>query len=125
LIGSHNNTNAFNNPKMAGFILVMLLFFAGVPVGMAQERNGIGQEENYKAQDELNSNTDNPLNNGPATAIKEREIGRDSVASKPSLGVNPKVDSAAPKKEEAEDETLSYNVLYFIIQKFKVSDMLN
>lgn len=102
------------------------------PSAYAQERSGFGSEENLKGQDELNPHIDSHANNTPSTVSsnpansinREKENYRDSVAIKPVVGtVRNKAESSSQKKSE--EETLSFNILYFIIQKFKVSDMMN
>jgi hypothetical protein len=97
----------------------------------AQERSGFSTEDNLKGQDELNQHMDSNGNNTASsvssntanTLSKEKENNRDTISVKPIVGVPNKVDSSSPKKNE--EETLSFNFLYFIIQKFKVSDMMN
>jgi len=121
LVGSNNAREAIVDLKIFGLSFILLLLLGASPL-IAQERSGF-QDENYKGQDELNS--ENSHANNPVTIAKEREASRDSIVLKPSSAVNPKADSSTPKKDEEIEETLSYNVLYFIIQKFKVSDMIN
>ena len=120
LIGSNNAREAIVDLKIFGLSFILLLSLGASPL-VAQERSSF-QDENYKAQDEVNSDSNHI--NGPATIAKERDTARDSVVLKSSSAINPKADSASPKKE-GEEETLSFNVLYFIIQKFKVSDIIN
>ena len=78
----------------------------------SQERQDNPHDENYKATEELSQPIE-PLN---------KEISRDSVIVKPLGAPRTKTDNPLNKKKE-EEETLSFNFLYFIIQKFKVSDI--
>ena len=85
---------------------------------MAQEKQDFPNEDHYRPGDEqhLDGHTIN----------KDKEAVRDTLIAKPvsTAITRPKSEGAAnPKK--AQEETLSFNVLYFIIQKFKVSDMIN
>ena len=86
---------------------------------LAQEKQDFPNEENYRPSDG-GSHLDGQ------SIIKDKEAVRDSLIAKPASTavVRPKSEGATnPKK--AQEETLSFNVLYFIIQKFKVSDMIN
>lgn len=105
--------------KFLGPAIFSLLLIASTQA-ISQERPGLPAEGSYKvpAQDELNANGDLP-----AFQNKEKEQVRDTSTVKSSASSRSKSDVIATKK--AEEETLSYNVLYFIIQKFKVSDMIN
>ena len=107
----------------------MCLYFAAVPSSTAQERSGFTAED-MKGQDELNPHMDSPANsantagsNNSNSINKEKESYRDTVSVKPATGPRSKPDPSVQKKTE--EETLSFNFLYFIIQKFKVSDMMN
>jgi hypothetical protein len=126
LIGSHNNHQAINQLKFLGFLFTVCLLLAAAP-SYAQERSGFAVDDNAKGQDELNPHMDSPINSSTSasssTVIKEKENYRDSVSVKPAMATKNKPDSSAQKKTE--EETLSFNFLYFIIQKFKVSDMMN
>jgi hypothetical protein len=120
LVGPHNNRKGINNLVFTGWVALMLFIFTPT---LAQERTGFGQDESYRAQDEFSA-TDSRVSNGPASIAKEKEAVRDTASGKPPAAiVNSKVEPGAPKKQE--DETLSYNLLYFIIQKFKVSEMVD
>ena len=124
MIGSHNNKHAINHLKIFGFIFTMLLLMLITPA-FTQERNGFGHDETYKAQDELNVGIDGHLTNPPTNLTKEKEGIKDSVSVivKPTSSINSKAETPPQKKDE--EETLSFNFLYFIIQKFKVSDIIN
>lgn len=111
-------------------MISVCLYFAATSSTQAQERSGFSTDENLKGQDELSPHMDSHVNSAPTTISnnssnsinREKENYRDSVAVKPVGAVRNKLDSSSEKKEE---ETLSFNILYFIIQKFKVSDMMN
>jgi len=113
--------------KFFGSVLAFTLFLFSTPT-YAQERVGLGGEESFKGQEEINSRTDNQFNNGPSSVSapvvnKGKEVYRDSVVVVPTTNVRNKPEGSIQKKPE--DETLSYNLLYFIFQKFKVSEMMD
>jgi hypothetical protein len=95
-------------------MFVIMLFIATPSI--AQEKQDMPGEENYRPADESQH-----LDSGPT----HKEVSRDSVIVKPvsTAATRPKTEGANGKKNQ--EETLSYNVLYYIIQKFKVSDIIN
>jgi hypothetical protein len=118
LVGSHNNLSAFNALKISGSLLFIVFLFMGSP-SLAQEKQDFPNEENYRPGDGGSHLDGQSIN-------KEKEAVRDTLMAKPATTAasRPKSEGATnPKK--AQEETLSFNVLYFIIQKFKVSDMIN
>jgi hypothetical protein len=125
LFGSPNIQKSNVNPKFLGFIL--LVVYALVSNSLAAQEKDDYQDNQYKLQSE-NSNQSQTIegNNG---LVRERDVRdvRDTAAvrSAPATVAIPEKKSEASnqKSNKAEDETLSYNFLYFIIQKFKVTDM--
>lgn len=80
------------------------------------------QEPSYQ---ELNLNEDKPLiyelneNRAPRTAVNNSQ--RDSIASVSAKVKTTKKTSA----EKKDDDALSFNFLYYIIQKYKASDIVD
>lgn len=116
LIGLHNNQSALNHLKLSGLGLFILLMLLSTPA-ISQEKPGMTNEESERIQEELTSHQESA-----ATQNKVKEVARDTTSVKLAA---PKPKSEAVPPKEAEEETLSFNILYFIIQKFKVSDMIN
>ena len=56
--------------------------------------------------------------------FKEAETVKDSTLSKSSLFTEAKAEQQS-SDTKPEEETLSFNFLYFIIQKFKVTDIID
>ena len=113
-----------------GTVLVVAIFLS-VPTLLAQEKTGYGQDDTLRPHPEqvIPADQENDrvlpatINNQPTVVKEQPAPSKDaSVIVKPGLNANQKQPEAAPKKEE---ETLSYNVLYLIIQKFKAADMIN
>lgn len=101
-------------------LLCPILFVAFLHISVfssAQEKQFPSTDESSRI-DELNQGLD-----AHHSTLRERESQRDSVSVKSIASNIPKMDAAA--KSKVEEETLSFNFLYFIIQKFKVSDMIN
>lgn len=117
---------------MLSLVIGALLYFGSASPIIAQERSGFGTEEGLKNQDELSPHMDSHVNSttpsGNASTIsspssnKDKEHVRDTVSNKVPGAVRNKPDTTQKK---AEEETLSYNILYFIIQKFKVPEIMN
>lgn len=103
---------ATKSSGLVGFGLMVILFTA-VPA-MAQERQDFPNDD--RNQLEVNQTLDLHGN-----VIKENH--RDSLVVKPLVVVP----AAKPKTEgkKKDEETLSYNFLYYIIQKFKGSDVVD
>lgn len=55
-----------------------------------------------------------------ASVSSGREVTRDSVAVKPAAARKPDA-----KSENSQDDILSFNFLYYIIQRFKLSDIVD
>jgi len=128
LVGSHNNWQSIISLKTCGILTSLLLAFAYLP-SHAQEQSGLGTEESFKGQDDVNQHIDHvgspsaSSNHSSSNNLvnKDKEHFRDSLSIKAATKNKP--DTSSQKKPE--DETLSFNLLYFIIQKFKVSEMVN
>lgn len=117
MIGSHNNQTALNTLKFSGCLLFVFFLLAAFP-SLAQEKQDYPNAESDRSIDEMNQHPDGHLNTN-----KDREILRDSVVLKP-VSI-PRAKGEAPHKNKPDEEPLSFNFLYFIIQKFKVSDMID
>lgn len=114
MIGTANNLTALNNLKLFGAVLFIAFLFIG-PTSVAQERHDNPQEESFQSPEEESDSLESiDLN---------KDVFRDSVEVKPVLHSRSKQEGT-PHKNKPEDETLSFNFLYFIIQKFKVSDLI-
>jgi hypothetical protein len=104
------------SPGLVGFGLLFLIFFLTVPV-MAQERPDFPGEENRNPY-EVNQTLDSHGN-------MVREGQRDSLAVKPLIIAKPKAPETTSNKSKTQEEPLSFNFLYYIIQKFKGSDVVD
>lgn len=114
--------------RTAGILSVS--FFAGAlffcQPALAQEELPIGLPSVGNIQDpnQLNINEDKPLLYEPARTT------RDSVSAVPAR-TNSSIQTSKPKAphggkpSKAEEDALSFNFLYYIIQKFKFSDIID
>jgi hypothetical protein len=84
---------------------------------LSQEKQDYPHDDNFKVHDEMTQPVDAHIN-------LNKEPLRDSVVVKPIAASRLKPDGSS-NKNKTEEETLSFNFLYFIIQKFKVSDIIN
>ena len=115
MIGSHNN-----NQKLQHSVLTALLVFVSCLLfstsTFAQEKQDNPLDDHIRSMEDINvSHTDEHLQN--------KETLRDSLVLKPLAVGKPKTEVIS--KDKKEEEPLSFNLLYFIIQKFKVSDIVN
>lgn len=105
------------SPSLVGYVMVLVLFAFAVPAA-AQEQSDFPHDENrnpYEAGQTLDSH---------GNIIRERETQRDSTLAKPFVTVKPKSVEAASKPKNQE-EPLSFNFLYYIIQRFKGADVVD
>ncbi len=109
----HNNPLVIYRLKFLGVILFSVSILSNTQL-LAQEKQDFPNGENI----ELNQPPD-----GHIVLNKEKEVVHDSVAIKPNPIGRGKADAA--NKAKPEEEALSFNFLYFIIQKFKVSDIVD
>lgn len=99
--------------SLFGFGFTLALLFLSL-AAMAQENPGFPNDDNRNPY-ESNQTLDSHGN--------MRDSHRDSVVVKPLLAIKPKVNEAAANKPKTQEEPLSFNFLYYIIQKFKGSDV--
>lgn len=107
-----------------GVVLTLITFFGATPA-MAQEEGIPG----YELQDPVHPG----INAEEKTLLVDPEIRsfrpvRDSIASRTYSTTTPKKSSEASKsaaKPKNDEDPLSFNFLYYIIQKFKVSDIID
>jgi len=119
-LNGYPHNQAFNNNlKFSGGLLFAFFLFLALP-SSAQEKQNFPNNEPDQNQEEINQ----PLDSHPNLA-KEKETLRDSIIVKPAPAVRPKHTDGAAPKNKPEEETLSFNFLYYIIQKFKVSDIID
>ena len=109
----HNNPLAIYRLKFLGVILFLASIHSSTQL-LAQEKQDFPNAENI----ELNQPPD-----GHLILNKEKEVVHDSVSIKPNPIGRGKADAAT--KAKPEEDALSFNFLYFIIQKFKVSDIVD
>jgi hypothetical protein len=104
----------------AGLFLIVLLLLGAQPI-LAQDELG-APRESQPAQNELNQDIpdlDSKTNSKSAVSSSSgRETTRDSVAVKPTV-------SKKTESKTQEEDILSYNFLYYIIQRFKLSDIVD
>jgi hypothetical protein len=104
--------------SLFGFGLMLMLLLLSVSA-MAQESSGFPNDDN-KNPYEVNQTLDSHGN-----VIREGATQRDSLFVKPVITVKPKTNEAAATKPKTQEEPLSFNFLYYIIQKFKGSDVVD
>jgi hypothetical protein len=103
------------SPGLVGFGLLFLIFFLAIPA-MAQERQDLPGEDNRNPY-EVNQTLDSH-----GSTVRDQ---RDSLSVKPLAIAKPKSPEASNTKNKTQEEPLSFNFLYYIIQKFKGSDVVN
>jgi hypothetical protein len=104
--------------KSSGLFGFSLMFMLSVPA-WAQESQDFPNEDNRNPY-ELNQTLDSHGN-----LIRERDTHRDSLLVKPLVMAKPKSPEGPINKSKAPEEPLSFNFLYYIIQKFKGSDIVD
>lgn len=111
-----NIMRSTKSPGLVGFGLLFMFFLLSIPA-MAQERQDFPNDDNRNPY-ELNPTLDSHGNT-------VRENPRDSLAVKPLAIAKPKSSEATNNKNKTQEEPLSFNFLYYIIQKFKGSDVVD
>jgi hypothetical protein len=96
-----------------GFMFTLLLLSTSA---MAQESSGFPNDDNRNPY-EVNQTLDSHGN-----VVKENH--RDSLTVRPLVIAKPKSPEAT-NKNKTQEEPLSFNFLYYIIQKFKGSDVVD
>lgn len=117
--------------KLKISLLLFLAMVFTVDQSKAQDESQTGAEvQELKVQElnqqhpELNLNDDKTLlMDADVKGSKSQPNGREAGTT----NVRPKSDSAAKpsSSERTEEDPLSFNFLYFIIQKFKISDIVD
>ena len=103
-------------------VLFLTLCFAGFKSSAQDEQPS--QEEFNQQHPELNLNDDKALlieADAKTSKVQQNPTGTNTPAATPVKG---KPDANKPSGEKTEDP-LSFNFLYFIIQKFKISDIVD
>lgn len=65
------------------------------------------------------SDSETKIVNKPTPIVTSKETQRDSVQVRPSTTIK-----SSEKIQEKEEDPLSFNFLYYIIEKFKLSDVI-
>jgi hypothetical protein len=113
LIASHNNQSVISGFAASGLVLT-LFFFTSIPQTFAQEKSDRTDDMPGNPNYELSQFSDSHA---------AKEMVKDSINVKPTaIGARARVE-AVNTKSKSEEETLSFNFLYFIIQRFKVSEI--
>ncbi len=106
----------------------LALFLVSCLIGLsasAQDEGQSGAEiQELNQHPELNLNDDKTLLMDADAKAKNQAASKDNNA--PINGVkNKQENQSKPSAEKAEEDPLSFNFLYFIIQKFKISDIVD
>jgi hypothetical protein len=105
------------SPGLVGFVSLIVFVFLTVSA-TAQEQPDFPSEDNRNPY-EVNQTLDSHGN-------IVRENHRDSLTVKPLVINRPKTaEATTTNKTKTQDEPLSFNFLYYIIQKFKGSDVVD
>ena len=113
-------------------ISYFLVFGVILTLGLLSSNSAHGQEEGIPGY-ELHDPIHPGLNTEEKTLLFDPEsrafkVSRDSTINRPSTSNQKKqADSGKPsgKPKNEEEDPLSFNFLYYIIQKFKVSDLID
>ncbi len=100
-----------------------VLFVAWMLYLTSNAQDGIQPDADTKELNnhpELNLNDDKALIDFDAKSPKIQ-----SAPVNPTTANNKKADKVADKKDKTEEDPLSFNFLYLIIQKFKISDIVD
>jgi hypothetical protein len=116
----------FSHILLCGFVAVL---------GLLTSTNVSAQSENDPSTDELNDlNQAEQLNlNDDKTLIFEHESRSSKVKDSSHVHVATPIaptkvkssEQAKPSAAKEEDDVLSFNFLYYIIEKFKISDLID
>jgi hypothetical protein len=108
------------------FLLFLLAFVVlGGFTAYAQESDATDNEdkeiiEELKSHQELNLNEDKTLISEPELKSSPAHPPKDASSAKA-----PKAKSDKANSENEEEDALSFNFLFYIIQKFKISDIVD
>jgi hypothetical protein len=94
----------------------------------AQEGTPNNEIPDLSSHPELNLNEDKTLIFEPErTASPEKVLNKEQILANPSRSTKVKATESASKSsggKNPEEDALSFNFLYYIIQKFKISDIV-
>jgi hypothetical protein len=114
LIVSH--TNRPPNKFVFCYSFLMVVFFFVVNTAQAQEKQDNHLDDSHGVIQNMGGHL--------MHVFKDTETVRDSTASK-SIPVTVAKTEHNGSNTKPEEETLSFNFLFFIIQKFKVTDIID
>lgn len=103
-------------PNGPAFIVVIVLMAWSSPV-LAQEELGPIQSERTEHMELPDTDSKPSLNKTALSTTRE--------ALRDSIGVRPVTSKKPESKNDSKDDILSFNFLYYIIQKYKLSDIVN
>lgn len=112
--------------KFFHFLGFSVLFFFALSTNAQENSPGNESDELLNAHPELNLREDKSLIYEPSESKnlsggKEQTLPASKVTAPPAKG---KTNEPAKAPAKTEDDALSFNFLYYIIQKFKISDIV-
>jgi hypothetical protein len=103
---------------IAWLLLMGLVVLTALP---ARAQDEFSRETPRETADEILPESDSKSNTKIQTSATPRDTSRDSVFQKSS----PAFLKKAENKPQPEEDILSYNFLYYLIQRFKSSDIVD
>ena len=110
--------------KVKFYLVPFVLISWGGLAAYAQEEGQPSLEvQELNRHPELNLNDDKTLLMD--AEVKQAKSLPSTHEGAPSSSAKSKTDTAKPATEKSEEDPMSFNFLYFIIQKFKISDIVD
>lgn len=104
-------------------VLFALISFSGLVAYAQEEGQSAIELQELNRHPELNLNDDKTLlMEVDAKTAKNLSANHEST---PANNTKTKTDTTKPSSEKSAEDPLSFNFIYFIIQKFKISDIVD
>ena len=115
-----------NFSHLLGFAIVLLAlitFTANAQEG-SHPNDGIPSNEIPDISFKPELQEERPLLYEPATSVEKTANSKEQLMASPKSGKSKSTDGSKNPAAKPEDDALSFNFLYYIIQKFKISDIV-
>lgn len=110
-------------PWLAG-LSMMFIVLAATPV-VAQEGSPINETPELYPYPDASLKEEKPLLSEPEGKVSTNTLRETVITPSPSKSKTKNSDSKPTATGKAEEDALSFNFLYYIIQKFKISDIVD
>lgn len=107
---------------ICGSVFTAMLLISLSAVAQEELPPGIPSVENQQDPNQLNINQDKALLYEPARVTRDSVVVNNTPRTSQGQSTKPRTTGKQTKEEE---DALSFNFLYYIIQKFKFSDIID